>query len=287
MRWCLAAILLALHAPALAALSVMDDLGRPVVLAQPARRIVALTPHLTEDLFAIGAGGAVVGVSQSSDYPPLARRIARIGGYDGFDLERIRALHPDLVLAWPSGNPRLQLQQIAALGIPVYEDNATTLAQIPTELERLGVLTGHGAQAQAVAAQWRTRLARLQQRFAHKAPVRTFIEVWNHPLMTINDKQIISDSLRLCGAHNVFGDLSALVPTVDMEAVLAVNPQLIIGSADPERQAEWLARWQRWPQLAAVAQRHLVLLPPDLLSRLGPRMLDGTERLCLAVDSAR
>lgn len=270
-----------------AAPTVSDDRGQPLTLAQPARRIVTLSPHLTEDLFAIGAGGLIVGTVDYSDYPASANKITRIGGYNGFDLERIRALKPDLILAWDSGNPPQQLARIAGLGIPVFYDNVGKMADIPGVLERLGVLTGHEAEAKTAATQLRQRMDRLARRYAGKRPVRLFYQVWDRPLMTINGRQIISDAMRLCGAVNVFADLPTIAPTVDDEAVLAANPEIIATSGEPGMQAGILNRWQRWPNLAATRNGQLVTLPPDLLSRNGPRFIDGAEALCQAVDRAR
>ncbi len=269
------------------AATVSDDRGQTITLAQPARRIITLSPHLTEDLYAIGAGNLIVGTVDYSDYPAAAGKITRIGGYHGFDLERIRALKPDLILAWESGNPPQQLALIASLGIPVFYDNAGKMADIPGVLERLGVLTAHETEARAAAQQWRQRMDQLARRYAGKRPVRVFYQVWDRPLMTINGQQIISDALRLCGAVNVFANLPAIAPTVDDEAVLAANPEIIATSGEPGMQAGVLARWQRWPKLAATRNGQLIALPPDLLSRKGPRFIDGAEALCRAVDKAR
>jgi len=105
--------------------------------------------------------------------------------------------------------------------------------------------------------------------------------------MTVNREQIISDAMRLCGAVNVFGNLPTLVPTVDDEAVLVANPEVILTSGEPGVKGNWLAHWERFKGISAVAHGQMTLLPPDLLSRLGPRMVAGAEQLCAAVDKAR
>lgn len=267
--------------------SVKDDRGTTVTLKAPAKRIISLAPHLTEDLYAIGAGSRIVGAVSYSDFPAEARAIPRIGGYNGFDLERIRALKPDLIVAWPSGNPGRQLAQIESLGIPVFHDDSRKLADIPTVLERLGTLTGLTPGARAAADRFRGRLQKLASANAGKRPVRVFYQVWDRPLMTINRDQIISDAMRLCAAENVFGGLPTQVPTIDDEAVLVANPELILTSGEPGVKGNWLAHWQRFKGITAVARGSMTLLPPDLLSRLGPRMIDGAEVLCSAVDKAR
>ncbi|WP_035053110.1 cobalamin-binding protein [Andreprevotia chitinilytica] len=270
--------------PTQAAVTTQDDLGHTITLPTPAQRIISLAPHLTEDLFAIGAGGKIVGAVNYSDYPAAANAIPRVGGYNGFDLERIRALKPDLIVAWKSGNPPRQLAQLDTLGIPVFYDDARTLGDVPTVLERLGMLTGNTVAARAAADTFRQRIMALAK-YSKRRPVRVFYQVWDRPLMTINRQQIISDALFLCGAVNVFGDLPALTPTVDDEAVLAANPEMIATSGDAGTQA--LAHWQSWPNLAAVKNKQLVILPRDVLVRMGPRLAEGTEALCQAVDKAR
>lgn len=278
-----ASVLLA-HA-AIASVSVKDDRGQEITLAKPAQRIISLAPHATEDLFAIGAGKLIVGAVSYSDYPPEANKIERIGGYNGFDLERIRALKPDLIVAWQSGNPAKQLAQIETLGLPVFYTFSKKLEDVPTVMERLGVLTAKEGEAQAAASKYRSSLAALEKKYAGRKPVRVFYQVWDRPLMTINREQIISDAMRLCGGVNVFAALPALVPTIDDEAVLAANPDVIITSGEPGVKDSWLNRWKRWPNLKA--NKHLYILPKDLLSRMGPRLVDGTEKLCEAIDKAR
>lgn len=279
---------LCLIAPLLQAeINVRDDAGQTIRLPQAATRIVSLAPHLTEDLFAIGAGERIVGAVSYSDYPAAAQKIPRIGGYNRFDLERIRALKPDLIVAWASGNPPQQLELIKRLGIPVFLDDARQLADVPTILERLGTLTGQLGQAQNAARHFRARIAALETKHGGQKPVRVFYQVWDRPLMTINKEQIISDALRVCGASNVFAAQATLTPIVDEEAVLAAQPEMIITSGETGAPGEKLARWRRFGQIPAVARKQLVTLPADLLIRMGPRLADGTEALCNAIAKAR
>src|SRR6185369_6465651 len=102
------------------ALTVLDDTGHNLQLAAPARRIVSLAPHITELLYAAGAGDRLVGTVEYSNYPEAAQRLARVGGYSAVDLEAVAALKPDLVIAWASGNRDTHLARLAALGIPVF-----------------------------------------------------------------------------------------------------------------------------------------------------------------------
>jgi iron complex transport system substrate-binding protein len=269
-----------------AQLSVIDDEGRAVTLAQPAKRIVSLAPHATEILFAIGAGEQIVGAISFSDYPDAAKKIPRVGDHSGIDIERIRMLTPDLVVAWRSGNAQKQIEKLRELAIPVFVTEPDAIADVASAMENLGALTAREALAKEVARSFREHFEHLRMTYATRAPVRIFYQVWDRPLMTINGRHVISDVMRFCGAVNVFANLPARVPTVNVEAVLAANPEMIITSGSPSAQPS-LESWRKWPNMLAVKQQNLVLLAPDLLNRMGPRIVLGTEKLCEAVDAAR
>ncbi|QLI82829.1 cobalamin-binding protein [Chitinibacter fontanus] len=270
-----------------AAITVKDDVGNTITLAQPAKRIISLAPHVTEDLFAIGAGKLIVGAVNYSDYPPEANKIERIGGYNGFDLERIRALKPDLIIGWASGNPERQLDQIKALGFPVFLTFSKKMADVPTVLERMGEMTALQAGAGKAAKQYRDQLAQLEKTYTGRKPVRVFYQIWDRPLMTINNTQIISDVMRVCGGVNVFGTQSDLTPKVDVEAVLAANPDVIMTSGEPGMKSDWLAPWKKWKNLKATQNNQFYILPKDSVNRMGPRLVEGGKAMCDALDKAR
>ena len=282
--FCLIALLAA--APVLAEIVVKDDAGQVVRLAQPARRIVSLSPHITENLFAIGAGERVVGTVAFSNYPEAARRIPLVGGYEKLDLEAVAALRPDLVLAWESGNIASHVTKLKGIGLPVVVTEARHIEDVPADLERLGALTGAG-EARAVAAKFRERLAALRARYGERSKVRVFYQVWNQPLMTVGGGQIISDAIRLCGGENVFAALKPMAAAVTVEAVLAADPETIVASGMGDARPEWLDEWRRWPSLTAVARDNLFFVHPDHLQRHTPRILDGIERLCQHLETAR
>lgn len=279
--------LLCLPLLAQAELAVVDSSGRNVTLQQPAQRIVSLAPHVTELLFAAGAGERVVGVVSYSDWPPAARGIEQVGSYSALDMERILALRPDLVVAWESGNNPAQLERLERLGLTVLRHAPRTPDDIARMLEQLGRLAGTDAVAQPAAQNFRVRLQRLRERNAQVAPLTVFYQVWHQPLMTVSGAHLISAAIELCGGRNVFAALPALAPQISIEAVLAADPQVIVASGMAEQRPDWLDDWKRWPQLAAVRHDNLYFVPPDLLQRAGPRFIDGAERLCAALDEAR
>ena len=276
-----------LSTPARADVVVKDDTGQSVRLKAPALRIVSLAPHITENLYAAGAGSRLVAAVSYSDWPEAAKKLPRVGSYDRVDLEAIVAQKPDLVVAWESGNAPAHLAKLKALGIPVYVSQPKHIDDVASEIERLGQLAGTDAAAQQAAQTFRNHHAALKARYASKPPVRTFYQVWNAPLMTVNGQHIISDVIKLCGGDNVFAGLGQLAPTVTEEAVLAANPEAILASGMGESRPEWLDAWKRWKQLTATARDNLFFVPPELLQRHTPRLLDGAERLCAHLETAR
>jgi len=270
-----------------AEIQVKDDLGQTIRLAASAKRIVSLAPHVTENLFAAGAGAAVVGVVDHSDYPPAAKDIAHVGAYSRLDLERVAALKPDLVIAWESGNTKGHVEKLRALGLTVFVTQPNEMDDIAVQLENFGKLAGTEKVANVAAKQFRQRLAGLQKQYAGTTSVRVFYQVWKQPLMTVGGQQIISKAIRLCGGENVFGQLGALAPTVSVEAVLAAKPEVIVASGMGESRPDWVDDWNQWKSMPAVANRHLYFIPPDLIQRHTPRLLEGTERLCGFIDKAR
>lgn len=266
---------------------VTDATGVTLRLPAPAKRIVSLAPHVTEVLFAAGAGAQIVGTVEYSDYPEEARAIRRVGGYSKVDLEAVAALKPDLIIGWLSGNASAHLEKLKGLGLPIYTTQPDRIEDIARSIEHYGRLAGTGAVADKAARDFRERLAQLRARYEKRPPLRVFYQVWKSPLTTVNGRQIISDAIRLCGGVNVFADLAGIAPNVSVEAVLAANPEAIIASGMGEERPEWLDDWRRWTQITAVQRGNLFFIPPSIIQRHTPRLLDGTEQLCAHLDTAR
>lgn len=286
-RALLLVLLLLLGSAASADVSVVDDGGQRVGLGRPAQRIVSLAPHLTELLFAAGAGAQVVGVGAYSDFPPAARALPRIGDAAMLDLERIVALQPDLLVVWRDGNAPQQLQRLAGLGIPVYASQLGSLADIATTLRRLGRLAGTEAAAEARAATFEQALQALRERYGGRRELRVFYQIWQRPLLTLNDRHLVSESLRLCGARNVFGGLTALTPTVDVEAVIAQDPDAIVTGRVGANGDDGLDTWRSLRGLKAVRAQALLTVDADTLHRSSDRIVEGVRELCEKLDVVR
>lgn len=270
-----------------AAVAVQDDSGVWVRLERPARRIVSLAPHITENLFAAGAGQRLVGVVDYSDYPAQAQILPQVGSYAGPDLERILGLRPDLVVAWQSGNPPGTLARLKALGIPVFLSQPDRLDEIASNIERLGHLAGTDAVASQVARTLQADFADLRRRYGDKAKVRVFYQLWHQPLLTAGGGQIINEAISLCGGDNVFARLPDKAPTVSVESVVAANPDVIVASGMGRETPIGLDGWRQWRSVNAVARGHLFVVLADLMQRPTARLQQGTAQLCEWLDRAR
>jgi len=266
--------------PWAAPVTVTDFAGREIRLEQPARRIVALAPHIVENVFSAGAGGRLVGVVSDSNFPPAAREIPQVGDYQAWSLEAILARDPDLVLLWGSGGEGAAQATLRGLGIPTYVSEPRRLEHIPRAIRAIGALAGTAAAAEAAARRFENELVRLRSAYQRTETVSVFYQVWHRPLQTLNGEHLVSDVIRLCGGYNLFADAPHLAPRVSLEAVLARNPQVILASGSGKARPAWLDDWKQYPRLAAVRNGALLAIHADLIQRPTPRVLAGARTLC-------
>jgi iron complex transport system substrate-binding protein len=287
LAWLLPVLFLCRADVAAAAVTVSDDAGYRVTLPAIPARIISLAPGATEMLFAAGAGQHVIATVQYSDEPAAAKQVPRIGDVVAIDMEKFVALRPEVAIVWPGGGNPAQIEEIARMGIPLYRQQVNALADLPGSLRRMGVLAGTSAIAEQAARNLEARLAALSHTYDSGRHPSVLLQVWNHPVYTVGGTHLMSDVLKLCGARNVFGDLHDLGPAVDIEAVVARNPDIIVAAAPPGAGSEWLADWRRFTTLRAVRSGNLITFEDQRLTRLGPSVIDATEVLCKVLAAAR
>lgn len=251
------------------------------------QRIISLAPHITELLFAVGAGDEVVGVVEYSDFPEAARAIPRIGDSERINFEEILSLQPSLILAWQGGNRQESIQRLQELGLKVVSLHTAELEGVASSLEQVGQMTGHKAEGKAAAQLFMNRLLALRQTYRGLPGLRVFYQLSNEPQMTLNGEHLVSDVIRLCGGENIFADAIPLVPRISMESVLRRDPEVIIAPGINGEPPAWLTDWYQWPAIEAVQKGQIFAIDPDLMHRHSPRILDGAERLCQILDSSR
>lgn len=246
---------------------------------------MTLAPHLAELLFAVGAGDLLVGVTAYTDSPDAAAKLPRVGDAFAVDQEQLAVLRPDLLLAWKSGTAAHVVDELEKQGYRVEVIETTGVEDVAEALQHIGRLTGHESQAEQVAGAFERGLEELARRHRHSAPVSVFYQVSSRPLYTINGDHYVSQLIAICGGRNIFSDLNDLAPMVDVEAVLARNPEAMLASDDSRDDA--FAVWRRWTELAANRYGNYFLLPADEIGRATPGLLQAGKTLCEALDDAR
>ena len=279
-RWCWLAPVLALTG-----LLACSETSAPPAAPTTFSRLVSLAPNLTELVFAAGAGDTLVGVSAYSDYPDAALELPIIGDAFTVDHEQLALLRPEALLAWESGTPTHVVDELRRIGYHVEVIRTRSLADVGGALRRIGMITGNAPTANKAAADYSQGLANLEKRFGRAERLRVFYQVSRRPLYTINGEHFVSELVSLCGGENVFGDLDDLAPTVDVEAVVARDPEVLLAS--DEAGSDAFAAWQRWPTMTANRYGNHFLLPADTIGRATPRLLNGGEVVCTALATAR
>lgn len=270
---------------AAAALEFVDDAGRPVKLAGPARRIVSLAPSNTEILFAVGAGEQVVGRDSWSDYPPVVQIIPSVdSSFDPLNTEAIVALAPDLVLAADFTTAE-QIKALEDLGLTVYKIvNPVDLEGLYADLLAVGRLTGHAAEAQTLVDSLSARAAAVANQ-VKGAPTRPTVyyelDATDVTKPFTPGRGTFQDTLiNLAGGENIAAGLKGLWPQISAEEIVRADPDIILlGDAKFGVAIESIGQRAGWENLKAVQAGQVYAFDDDLLSRPGPRLLDGLEEL--------
>ncbi len=243
--------------------------------AAAAERVVTLAPSLTEIMLELEADDLLVGLLDAGDRPAAVQHLPSVGHFGRLELESLLSLQPDLVLLWPDSISSGQRQQLQRLGIPIMLVEPRKLADLAEQFAEIGARVGRAEQGKRLQQHFNQGLQRLSQRYQRQQPLRLFYQVWDVPLYTLGGQQIISDALRVCGAENIFADLSLPAPQVSVEAVLQRNPEVILAGSQAQLDA-----WRVWPGVKAVERGQLWQVPDDGLERPSFQMLGAIEKLC-------
>lgn len=277
-----------LSTPVLAQIQVQDDSGQTVILKQPARKVISLSPGLTELIYAAGGAEQIKAVVSYSDFPEQAKKLPQVGSYNTLDIEKILILQPDLVIAWKSGNPKHQIKQLKKLGLTVYISEPKDFMDIPVTLKIFGQLMATETIAEQNADKFIKQFDQLRhtyQKNNNKAAKRTFIQIWNNPIMSVNGHHLISKVITFCGGNNIFAQTKGLTSSPSIESILAQDPEIIIATGMADTSQTWLNRWQQWPFLSAVKNHRLYAVNPDHLVRHTPRILQGIKAVCQLINA--
>ena len=253
------------------------------------RRIVTLTPGLTEIAFALGAGDRLVGATRFCDYPPEALRLQRVGGMLDVSVEKILDLAPDLVLGSPDDNQKATLVQIRGLGIPMADLEASDLESILRQILDVGRLLGEEGAALRLTSGMRERAERIARAVSGERHPRILYLIWADPPIVPGRGTVIDDLLRRAGAESVSADEPIPWPRYSLEHIVAAQPEVIIlARHGPGLDDGALGRWRREGlHLAAFDTGRVYVVDGDLVHRPGPRIIDGLETLARLIHPGR
>ncbi len=266
-----------------ASLPIEDDLGRTHVFVQPPRRIVSISPGITETLFALGLDDVIVGVSDFCDFPEAARAKPKVGGVTP-NIEAIVGLRPDLVLLTGGIGMREVAARMDRLGIPALGFEPTSIDAVFDRILRLGHITGRIKQAQELVERLRGRLDTVASHRSPASSPRVLYLVDEDPYITVGRGSFLYDVLIKAGARPFDGGLYAY-PRIGIEAIVGFDPETIFFADDtPDGGQRRLASWQRWKAISAVRSGRLYAIPRGLVNRPGPRIVDAVEAIASKLD---
>lgn len=260
----------------------------PSAVPHTASRAITLAPHLTELVYAAGAGDKIVATVNSSNYPPESLDLPHVGDGLSINAEQLLTLQPDLIIGWQNSLAMQRLTPILAeLDIAVVYSEPRRLDDIPRDIERIGKWLGTQNKANPAARDMRDQLAALRQTYAHRSPVSVFIEVGTGPLYTLGNDTLTNDALATCGGINVFRDSPLVAPAVTVESVLARDPDVVIITRHATEHITQRTDYWHGLRLRAARQHHVFGMNPDALLRPGPRLIEVLHNLCTYLDRAR
>lgn len=266
--------------------TLVDDAGVEVTIDAEPQRIVTFAPSATEILFELGLGDRIVGVSGPfDDYPAEAQEIEGVGGAGEFgadpNLEKVVSLEPDLFLAISGGDE--WKERLRELGVPVFTLNASDLEDLLHDIATVGRLTGATEEAAALVARMEADAAALEEAVAGEPAVVCFFEVYFPPLMTVGPDTFIADLLRRAGCESVSEAAATDYPEWSVDDLVARGPEVYLVSSESGVSPEAVADRPGFGAISAVAEGNVVLVDSDLVSRPGPRIVEGLRLLAEAL----
>lgn len=281
----LLAAALGLAAPPAFALTLVDMLGREVVLSAPPRRVISLVPSATELIYALGGEDRLVGRTDFCDHPPAAKSKPSVGGMISPSLETIAALKPDVVIATTSGNRLDTFNKLTQIGIPVYAIHAHRISEMIDATTRLAELTGRQAAVAPFVAGIERRLFAVANAVRPYARPRVLYVLWPEPLLVPASGALLTELIGLAGGESITASERGDYPRFSIEAAVVRAPEIILLASHGSRSAAPVVRdrWQRLASLPAVKSKRVHAVDGNLVHRYGPRVVDGVELLARTI----
>ncbi|GAB2995394.1 helical backbone metal receptor [Psychrosphaera aestuarii] len=252
-------------------------------------KIIALAPNLVEIVFALGAGDQLVGVSEHSDFPEVAKTRPTVSNYLTVNAEAIVKLNPDLIIVWQGGTPSKGIEKLQSLGFEVLTFNATDFKTMISEITRLATRLGKTQEALVMTRELMIKYKKVERDYSSKRQLNGFIEIWPEPLTTATKGTIIDQAIELCGVKNVFDSRLAknnTYPQVSLEMVISKPVDIIIQPVSKTQPAA-IKDWRSFKHLNAVKFNSIISPDSDVLLRWTPRWVNALAELCKDIDETR
>jgi iron complex transport system substrate-binding protein len=262
---------------AVAALCVYALAFAPAAYAAEQMRIVSLAPSVTEDLFALGAGAEVVGVSQYCDYPPQVRDLPRVGSFLTPNLEAIIALRPTLVVGLELSSDVRQIRALNSMGYPVLLVSDDSLDEIESSIETVGARIDRKPEARRIVAQIESQIAAVRQRLANVKPRRALMLVGHQPIVAVGAGTYLDQLMRIARADNIGAAAGEQWPHLSIEYIIAMRPEVVLDGSMGSDQSSSSEFWKRYPQIPAVRDNRVLGYAEDPMLHAGPRVGDSLE----------
>ena len=268
-------------------IEVIDDSGRAVLLKGPARRVISLSPHTTELIFAAGGGDKLVATTEGSNFPAQALSLPKLGDQRAPDPARVAAYKPDLMFGWLTS----ELDSLKALNIPIFISTPTSLIEIADSIETFGVLLGTAPVARARAQALRQKLDALAQAAAGKLVVRVLLQAGTEPEGALTREHLLSDVITLCGGSNIISEDGVGAPKLSLAQLAARAPELVLiartgAGAAPVVDSAGVNHWQT-AGLPAARLGRVFMVDADAVFRSGPRLIEAAEPICELIEQSR
>lgn len=269
--------------------TITDDDGVEVTIAEEPERIVTFAPSMTEIVFELDLGDRLVGVSGPfDDYPAAAKDIEEVGGAGDFGvdptIEKVVSLEPDLFLTIPGGDQ--WKQRLRDLGISVVTLHADTLDDLLADIETIGDLTGAGEEAQLLAERMGAEADAIAEGAEGSGPVSCFFEVYYPPLTTVGPNTFIFDLLERAGCDPVTEEAKTDYPEWSVDELVADGPEVYLVTPESAKSVAAVSKRPGFAAIPAIEDGRVVLVDGDLVTRAGPRVIEGLRQLAEALGTA-
>jgi len=261
--------------------NITDGYGREIELEKPAEKIISLAPSMTETIFALGAGDRLVGVTTYCNYPEEAKEIDQVGDFEGPNLESVIEKNPDVVVALAMGDD--EKSKLEDAGITVFLQDPQNLGEVFDNIKKIGTILGLQEEAESLTSNMNAKKDSIVETVSNYDSKKVFYEVWSEPLMTAGPGSILDEMINLSNGENIAYDAESLYPEYSLELLIERNPEVYLTADDGFKTVEDIKNREGYENITAIKENNIYMLHPDIVSRTGPRIIEGLEMIAQAI----